>query len=69
MTEVTRIDCHGVCGYGQEDAVLAAYQAGDIMELGMIAKRQIEKCAADRIKYHEALKDSVRAEILAEVCA
>lgn len=69
MTTVTKSDVFGVCGYGQEDAVLEAYQSGDILELGNMCKRRIEKAIADRIAYHEEQKAKYRAEILAEACA
>ena len=64
---VTRTDCMGVCGYAKTDEVFAAYQSGDIKALGESAKAEIERSAAMRIKYSKDVKESLRAEILAEL--
>ena len=66
MSKATKIDCYGVCGYGQEDAVLAAYERGDILALGKMCKARIDNSVNDRIDWDQRQKDKYRAEILAE---
>ncbi len=68
MTEVIKADVVWQACFEDEDAMLAAYKDGDLMEMGRMVQKRIAYNAALRIRLREEEKAKYRAEILAEVC-